>query len=872
MQRIPRHLLISIAAGALSILVQRAGSSPPPGSLPYAQTIRFDGEWRQGWDFEEGQAVEILVHVPKPSALPPNARLDVQWEAPSLPEWRFEGKRGDLNATASASWTKTLHATDPDVYFVYRAPKTGTYSLVLKTVTDRAQLLGEIPHDTGLAPLATPLPERTPEIRNLNVRVEVRPLPELTRGDIVLEAEPNSTPEQAVALPFAANDEDQVLRVIGGADELEYYNNAAAGKSPDDWYRVEYRGGKAKILTANLQMAEPVVSARIRVYKPGQPTSEELSPRELLKSEDLGQQNPVPYVHPPAEIIPGPTQIYTYYQGRDINEREHQQDTAFRTYVTRELQPGGVYYLRVEANQPAYELEVRLLDPAPYDDPRKAVERAIYYHLAEIDSWLMHRPRGIAANRRVRDGTSLFGENCMSCHTQSGVWGVADAFRNGYRPDGTVQNWRRLVNTMYESLRPTIELHDGASNTSLAPNDLGDAPAGSRVAGRNIVLHERAFQPKKLHGYQQRRTANYVLQTADPEGINAAGKGSNFGPNVVFKFAGEILERAWKDTKDPRYFFGLEEKAKKIVATGTRRIKVSDDLGHRIEFFYRLWPKDYPGIIRRLTNSPERVAEAENFQREFAAQVAADIQHLLVLQQDNGSWGFDIGATPDGGKTWKRLDDSGDPASTAVALIGLHAAGYKADDPVIQRATQWLLRDQFPYGLWNHAAQTGFVTTAYTIRALSQLFPKTPPVWKASDFDGKRGESFLETLSRVWRLQTTGDEKLAQRLIEAAGSPHPQVRYQALLGIGGALAPSGVLALIAHLDDPVKACREAAFWSLRQLLLDDKGWPETFAAYAAGASDDAAPAARQTRSVSALGPHGRRPGSGGLSVTREVGF
>ena len=126
----------------------------------------------------------------------------------------------------------------------------------------------------------------------------------------------------------------------------------------------------------------------------------------------------------------------------------------------------------------------------------------------------------------------------MSCHTQAGVWGVADAFRNGYWPDGTVQNWRRLVNTMYESLRPTVKLQDAAVNTSLPPNDLGDGPAGSRVAGRNIVLHERAFRPKKLHRYQQRRTANYVLQTDDPKGINAAGRGSNFGPNVVFKFAG----------------------------------------------------------------------------------------------------------------------------------------------------------------------------------------------------------------------------------------------------------------------------------------------------------------------------------------------
>ena len=284
-------------------------------------------------------------------------------------------------------------------------------------------------------------------------------------------------------LPFQPGSEDQVIRVIGGADDLEYFDNPDSGQSPDDWYRIKYSGDRPKLLTANLQMPEPVVSARIRVYQPGVPTAEELKPREAAKREDFGNSNVVPYIHPDTEAIPGPEPVYSYYDGRDVNERIHQQDDNFRSFVTRRLHPGGTYFLRVEANQPGYELEVRFVDPAPFATPRQALEQSIYYHLAEIDAWLIHRPRNIAVHRRVRDGSSLFGENCMSCHTQSGVWGVADAMRHGYRPDGTIQNHRRLVNTMYESLRPTNHLVDAAVNTSLAPNDLGDAPAGSRVAG-----------------------------------------------------------------------------------------------------------------------------------------------------------------------------------------------------------------------------------------------------------------------------------------------------------------------------------------------------------------------------------------------------
>ena len=44
---------------------------------------------------------------------------------------------------------------------------------------------------------------------------------------------------------------------------------------------------------------------------------------------------------------------------------------------------------------------MRLFDPAPYDDPVAAVRQAIYYHLAEIDAWLIHRRGNIAPHRRV---------------------------------------------------------------------------------------------------------------------------------------------------------------------------------------------------------------------------------------------------------------------------------------------------------------------------------------------------------------------------------------------------------------------------------------------------------------------------------------
>ncbi len=815
------------------------------------ETISFSGEWSRTWTLTEGDAFEMSVRIESPSTLPPNARIEAVWQGPALEHWSYDGDRGDPGVEATAGWAKTLHALDPDVYLVYRAPVSGEFELRLTTVEERAQPLGEIPHDTGLAPVTTSLPARTPAVRTVPIGIDVRPVAALSDGSLVLEAEPNNAPEQATALRFTEG--EGLLHVVGGADELEYYNNTKTGQTPDDWYRIVYSGSEPRYLSANLQIVEPVVSARIRFYKQGEPSEEELQERKLPNSYDFANFNPVPYVHPPATVIPGPVPVYTYEEGRAINERAHQQDRSFRTFVTRLIEPGETYYLRVEANQPHYEMQVRVFDPAPYDDPVQAVRQAIYYHLAEIDAWLIHRPRNIALHRRVRDATALFGENCMSCHTQSGVWGVADAFRQGYRPDGVEQNYRRLVNTMYESLRLTNELDDAAVNTSVAPNDLGDGPAGTRVAGRNIVLHERTFRPKRVHAQWQQRTANYVLQTADPRGINAAGRGSNFGPNVVFKFSAEILERAWRDTREPRYFYGLEEKGRKILATGDD-IRVTDDYGHRIEFVNRIWPADYVEQVRRLTGSPRRVAEAEILDQALRDRAALDLQRLMALQREDGGWGFKPGkAAPDG--TWVRLEDYSYPAATAVALIALEAAGKTADDPAVAKGVRWLLRNQYPYGLWNAAAATGFVTGAYVIRALSRLHP-APPAEEGEVIRLDAADSFLESVRKVRSAQASGDPHYAEVFRQAARSPHPQVRLYGLLGLGGALVHDAVPTLVRHLADPVKSCREAAFWSLRQLLLDGAGWDAMLAAFRDG-SDRARQSVMQ-----ALVTRAHMPGTG----------
>ena len=281
------------------------------GLEPMISSRALVGEevWSQQWSMNRSEVVAVTIRLEQPSGLPPNGRVEVAFDGPALAVDSRRERPNEPTVRATNAWKKVLHALDPDVHVMYKAPVSGQYTLRIGALHERPQPLGAIPHDTGLAPLSTPLPARTPVLRDVAFAVEVRPLGPLDSGSVVLEAEPNNAPEQATDLRLSDADESGTLYVVGGADELEYYNNTQTGQTPDDWYRIEHTGREPKYLSANLQIVEPVVSARIRFYKEGHPSDEELRERELPNSYDFSNFNPVPYVHPPATVIPGPVPV-----------------------------------------------------------------------------------------------------------------------------------------------------------------------------------------------------------------------------------------------------------------------------------------------------------------------------------------------------------------------------------------------------------------------------------------------------------------------------------------------------------------------------------------------------------------------------------
>lgn len=768
-----------------------------------------------------GESFEATIRINHPSRLLPNARLRtglklIEADDPnSIPRIAEAGNLRDVNAFGiytepTANWSKVLHSHDADVHVNYRAPVAGLYRLTIAAEqtpltmvqSSRWREPGNI-RKTDQPPLAV----KWPSDAKVEVSYQLLALPaRYTLGSTTgIELEPNDTPEMAQRIALSDSSQDTSFTILGSADDIEYFDNGDYGKSGDDWFRFDFTGDAKKLLTICLSIPDQQVAARIRAYR--------VNPEDAAKG--LAD-------YKPGRLIP----IEEYTIGKNENERNHQQEEQHRIAINRLLNPGETYFLRVEANTPAYDLEVRCVQPAPYKDARRAIRHGLYDHIGQVDAWLTNRPRGASVDRRIRDTGNLLGTNCMSCHTQSGVWGPAVPFENGYRPQN-VQLWRHLINTCYQSLRPTNVLKDAANNTSLPPLDLGDGPAGTRVAGHAIVALERVTEPRKLQSKQQFRTANFILQSADPGGINAAGPGANVGQGVVYNYTGEILANAWAKQKEVRFFRALEEKANKMLGIN---VKYADDLGHRIEFYKRYFPSDYveqaTNIAKGVTDVQMRdalISKAQELQSKIDAVVEADLNRLFETQLSDGGWGFNPGALKDG--KWVTSDGTtSDPSPTSTSLLAFHAYGLPVDHPVVKATIDNLLRNQKPTGMWKIASKTGFVSTSYALNALSRYFPEEEYVIDVADYQVAKEASLEEIVATLRRIYIDANPDLAK--IAAPYTEHPlaAVRYYATLTLGAVHQEEYTERLTKRLSDRSKQVREAAHWAVRQTLIDDKGW------------------------------------------------
>src|SRR5262249_25144999 len=206
---------------ALSWLAESKAGGKPEKSVndlaPVRLNLQFQGPWEKRFDLKRGETFELSVGLPSPSSLPQHGRVGVRWTlveekkesgaATSLPSvFTRKPDAFGVYTKPTADWKKVLHALDPDLYLVYRAPVAGLYALEIAPITDEATVFeGPRWREDGVAPQAVTFPRRTPwpAGKSVPLAVTINPLDLKTETGMRVETEPNDTPEMAqeITLP-----------------------------------------------------------------------------------------------------------------------------------------------------------------------------------------------------------------------------------------------------------------------------------------------------------------------------------------------------------------------------------------------------------------------------------------------------------------------------------------------------------------------------------------------------------------------------------------------------------------------------------------------------------------------------------------------
>jgi hypothetical protein len=147
-------------------------------------------------------------------------------------------------------------------------------------------------------------------------------------------------------------------------------------------------------------------------------------------------------------------------------------------------------------------------------------------------------------------------------------------------------------------------------------------------------------------------------------------------------------------------------------------------------------------------------------------------------QREDGAWGFTPGI----------VDPVADPAPTALAIDALVSLGASHTDPAAAKGVQALLALQDPYGRWNRAAKTGFVTTSYVLNTLARLYPDKPQLFTRRDFEPQPNESLQDSVARMRRLaqldawSVVSTEAPAEHLLDLMQAGPPTAARAYLLG------------------------------------------------------------------------------------------
>jgi hypothetical protein len=461
-----------------------------------------------------------------------------------------------------------------------------------------------------------------------------------------------------------------------------------------------------------------------------------------------------------------------YTEGQDPVAQPHEvQALPGNKFAPRILKQAGTYYVRVRANHPEFKLRTRVYDPPPYSDPRQAVRAAVDYIMGAGDSWFANTPRRGGAFDRVagvHQETSL----CVACHAshfsqRAQLYAIA----NGY-PLVQRQQLQFLEERFYNNPRPFYGFEKQgavwARVISAPANVLSRMSVLTTLFEQNVsgvarpVYHDRITEYLKLY-YAGR-------EKLPPDETNG---------NTPLVSAHEVAWYSWKTTHDPRL--------PGMIAEG--------EVKNMVDLCY------------------QTLALADIDRAQYTAQIRANAERILSLQRPSGQWSM-------------RFDPKEPEVEfqTGHALWTLAVAGIPAGNPQVQKAIQYLLHRQQPFGGWMDPLQsfenfkTPFRETQFAVLALSTYYPLAA---RARGWDAPPPESLsappdrlLTELDSLWERPS---ESVLRQVEAAAQSNEVLVRQAAVEALGRLALPAGAPLLVKLLEDPGKLVQRTAAWSLRQV-------------------------------------------------------
>src|SRR5579884_1260444 len=683
--------------------------------------------------------------------------------------------------------SKWLHQADPDFYLVFRADDPRAPTLL--------DFKGEVNGPSAVFTIA------------------LRPLPS-GQKDVVIEAEPNSSWQEAQPVPLGAT-------VIGTADDRSYYiapgqNEAEALRAGEDWFKFEQPSDQPKLVFFNLEILDRDVPANILVYT-------------VQDGKLVPYTEGVDPVSGPHEAQVAPT---LHQNGVELN--------SANKFTTRVLKR-GTYYVQVAANHPAYRLRTLVTDPPPYKDPHKAIRAAMDYIIAAGDSWFANTPRSGAVARRDRQ---VHAETALCVASHPSTRGELTAYQNGY-PILQRESLRFVAERLYNNPRPFY----GPFGASWVRVISAAATVQSRMAQmlldyETLTGEHRAsfYKPivAYLHHYYQRPAFQPDETEQNPPSIsnfetgwmvwsdlNRLSRLPHAAPDLKAERdkVGALMARTPESADGPR-----TAAATAPASVGTEIKNVDDLCFQTIALAEMERPSPpYPlshaagegigaeGSRRRATLLPTPYAlhPTRGGEGRYSARLRANVEKIFAAQRPDGLWPYNYGE-----------NQPTCEFQTGAALYALAKAGVPNTEPHVRKAVEALLARQKPFGAWNtdgqpyEAFNTPFKETQLVLMGLSALFPGPGAKgWtngqQPSQIRTGRADQTLADLIAIWDKPTPA---LLGQLRTLTRSPEPLVRLEAVNALCRLADPRAVPELAAALGDDTNMVRRAAAQGLREVI------------------------------------------------------